>query len=325
MKAKTVKVKVSEYTVLGIDTSNYTSSAAVYFKDDIIQSKKLLPVKDGQVGLRQSDAVFFHTKQLAEVLNPLLLEYKAIDVIAVADKPRSIEGSYMPCFLVGENTGEILSAALGVPLFKFSHQEGHIAAALFSCKKTELLSNKFIALHLSGGTSEILLVENKGEPLPEIKIIGNTLDLNAGQAIDRTAVKMGLPFPGGRYIDELALKFSKKINTKTSTKGIDFSLSGIENKCSKMIEENVDKEEISAMCLSLILNNIEKCLLEAVKLYGDLPIIFSGGVSSSAFIRKNISKNFDSYFASPQFSADNAAGIAYLGRRVKNEGVRFKC
>ncbi len=316
---------MSKYTVLGLDTSNYTSSAAIYFDDQIIQSKKLLPVKEGQVGLRQSDAVFFHTKQLTEVLNPLLLTYKNIDVVAVADKPRNVKGSYMPCFLVGESTGRILSSALNASFYSFSHQEGHIAAALFSCDKTELLSKKFIALHLSGGTSEILLVENKGKSLPEIKIIGNTLDLNAGQAIDRTAVKMGLPFPGGKYIDELALKFSKRIKTKCSTKGIDFSLSGIENKCSKMIEENVDKEEISAMCLSLILNNIEKCLFEAVKIYGDLPIIFSGGVSSSSYIRKFLSKNLDSYFASPQFSADNAAGIAYLGRREKSESIRFKC
>ncbi len=311
-----VRQAVSNFTSLGIDTSNYTSSAAVFFDGQIEQSKKLLPVKDGQVGLRQSDAVFHHTKQLSEVLSPLLTKYQDIKVIGVSDKPRNVAGSYMPCFLVGMSTAKVLSDAKNIPLYSFSHQEGHVAAALFSCDKTKLLEKEFIALHLSGGTSEILHVKNTGDVRAKIEIIGKTLDLNAGQLLDRIALMLGFSFPGGKELDRLAMQYDKKIKTKTSVKGFDFSLSGVENIAKGMIEASIDKEEISATCLSYVLNNIEKSLENAVKEYENLPIIFSGGVSCSEYIRKHINKNFDSYFASASFSADNAAGTAYLAERM---------
>ena len=145
---------------LGIDTSNYTTSAALYNpeKGEIIQRKKLLPVKEGELGLRQSDAVFAHVKQLGEIVETLIDGNRyEIEAIGVSTRPRDIEGSYMPCFLVGDMVTKTLSSVLKTPRYEFSHQQGHIAAALFSAGRLDLMNEKFIAFHLSGGTTEALL------------------------------------------------------------------------------------------------------------------------------------------------------------------------
>ena len=124
--------------ILGIDTSNYTTSAAIFDEEkcEIIQQKKLLPVKEGELGLRQSDAVFAHVKQLGDIVEELFSEEKYnITAVGVSTRPRDIEGSYMPCFLVGDMVTKTVSSVLGVPRYEFSHQQGHIAAALFSAGK----------------------------------------------------------------------------------------------------------------------------------------------------------------------------------------------
>ena len=142
---------------LGIDTSNYTTSVALYDSatGEIAQKKQLLPVREGQLGLRQSDAVFHHTAQLHTLFGELLegVNPREIAAIGVSTRPRPVDGSYMPCFTVGENTAKILSAVLRVPLFVFSHQEGHIAAALYSAKRDDLFDKEFLAFHVSGGTT----------------------------------------------------------------------------------------------------------------------------------------------------------------------------
>lgn len=184
---------------LGIDTSNYTTSVAIYDGENILKNcKKLLPVKDGERGLRQSDAVFYHTNQLADVFDEAFDSFNGkLDAIAVSSRPRDVEGSYMPCFTVGVNSARILAKALKVPLYTVSHQAGHITAALYSAKKLELMNEKFIAFHVSGGTTEALLVQKGTENPLDIEIIAKTLDLNAGQLVDRVGVMLGLHFPCG--------------------------------------------------------------------------------------------------------------------------------
>ena len=95
---------------LGIDTSNYTTSVAVYDSEanKVYQTKKLLPVKQGELGLRQSDAVFHHTKQLPDMVELLFAEHDfAPEAVSVSVRPRNIEGSYMPCFLCGEGFARV--------------------------------------------------------------------------------------------------------------------------------------------------------------------------------------------------------------------------
>ena len=194
---------------LGLDTSNYTTSAAAFDAGAgvIWQVKRPLPVKEGELGLRQSDAVFFHTRQLPEVLErlredlggrPLLL-----DGVAASDRPRQAEGSYMPCFLAGTSQGQVLAETLQVPFYAFSHQQGHIAAACWSAGRLELLDEPTLAWHLSGGTTELLLVVPEEGNVRAARI-GGTTDLAAGQLIDRTGKLLHLDFPAGKALDKLA-------------------------------------------------------------------------------------------------------------------------
>lgn len=300
---------------LGIDTSNYTTSTALYNSDNntLFSHKKLLPVKLGACGLRQSDAVFHHVQQLPEVFKAAVAEQSApLTAIGVSTRPRDIEGSYMPCFTVGQTCAELLAAELKIPLYTFSHQSGHIAAALYSSNHLDWLNQTFLAFHVSGGTTEALLVQPDIKNIFNITICGETLDLNAGQLIDRTAVMLGLPFPGGKYIEELAQNYTEKIHVKATLKGTNCCLSGIENKCAEMLKRNEPKEKIAAYCLAYVeemLSQMCKVLLEK---YGDLPILFAGGVMSNTIIKTHLLQKYNAAFAQPAFSSDNAAGIALL-------------
>lgn len=298
---------------LGIDTSNYTTSAAL--NGAVTHNgKKLLPVEEGQIGLRQSEAVFHHTRQLPELLEEAFgkIPGKKLTAIGVSEKPRETEDSYMPCFLVGLAAARSLSAALGVPYYRFSHQQGHIAAALYSGGHTQLFSREFLAFHLSGGTTEALLVTPGEDGIPSCKLVASSLDLKAGQAIDRIGVAMGLPFPAGKYIDQLACSSQEKYKIKPALKGANMSLSGIQNKCENMLRRGDSKENTALYCMSYIISSIDGCLTELIKQYGSLPIVFSGGVSSNSLINRYFSEKYGACFTKPEFSSDNAFGTAVL-------------
>ncbi len=298
---------------LGIDTSNYTTSVALIDGDNkVIQKKRLLPVKDGERGIRQSDAVFHHTKAYPELLEELLKDVsEPITAIGVSVTPTTEKGSYMPCFLVGESVGTSLSSALKVPLFKFSHQQGHIAAALYSANKTELFNSKFIAFHVSGGTTDAVLCEAENNTL-KITPVASSNDLKAGQAVDRIGVKMGFLFPCGKELEKLALKSEKIYKNKIKLYDGDCSLSGLENKCLKMIENGESNEDTAKFLLTYIADTLSEMVKNIFSEYGELPLVFAGGVMSNSIIREIITSRFLAFFAEPEFSCDNAAGIAVL-------------
>lgn len=299
---------------LGIDTSNYTTSVALYNTDDnqVIMQKKLLPVRENVCGLRQSDAVFLHVKQLGDLVNKLMLDKNIkIQGIGVSAYPRNNEGSYMPCFLVGLMVADVLSAMLDVPKYEFSHQQGHIASALYSANRFDLFDKEFYAFHVSGGTTEGLKVKSCGYDM-EIELIAKTLDLNAGQVIDRIGVSLGLQFPCGKELEKLALNCDEKIKGKATVKGIDCCLSGLENQCEKLKLQEKSKEYIAKFCLESIKITIAKMTENIIKQYGEKDIIYAGGVMSNSIIRKYLETRFNGNFASAEFSTDNSAGIAIL-------------
>ncbi len=206
---------------LGIDTSNYTTSCALYDSESgsIIQKKKLLPVKSGEKGLRQSDAVFHHTQQLHILLNELFDEFEGkIEAVGVSSKPRDVEGSYMPCFSVGVNTAYSIASVIKKPVYEFSHQSGHIASAAYSADRLDLLNEEFIAFHVSGGTTEGLLVSPDYNKIISERIITETADINCGQAIDRCGVMLGLAFPCGPALEKLAESSANRIKPMISFK-----------------------------------------------------------------------------------------------------------
>lgn len=299
---------------LGIDTSNYTTSVAVLNAETgiIRQSKKLLPVKKGQAGLRQSDALFHHVNQFTEVSGKLLNNMENLKAIGVSAFPRNISGSYMPCFLAGKMAAEAISAVTGAKLYYTSHQAGHIAAALYSCKRLDLLHEPFIAFHLSGGTTDCLYCTPDEENIIDIQLFSSSLDLKAGQAVDRTGLMLGLDFPCGIELEKLAAKSGCEFKIKPSLKGNDCSLSGIENKCRKMLDDKALSEDIAKFCLTYIGKTVCAMAQKAQNALGKLPMVFAGGVMSNRYIREMILNEREAYFAEPEYSCDNAAGVAVI-------------
>ncbi len=298
---------------VGFDTSNYTTSVAVLDdSNNIIQQKQILTVKQGEKGLRQSDAVFQHTVNIPKLVSNL--DYSNIQGVGVSTRPRSIEGSYMPCFLVGQAVATGVAKTNNVSLYTTSHQVGHILAALYSCNKLDLVNERFIAFHLSGGTTEALIVEPDDDEVIKATLVAKSNDLKAGQAIDRVGVMLGMTFPCGKQLDELARTSQKEYKIKPSMNGCDCSLSGVENKAKQMLEKNEEGCDIAKFVLTYVANSVEAMLSKLVDEYGDLPIVFSGGVSSNSLLREKILSKFNAYFAKPEFSCDNAAGIAVYAK-----------
>ncbi len=306
---------------LGIDTSNYTTSAALFDTETgkAVHSKRLLPVKNGELGLRQSDAVFYHTKQLPGIIAALFEKsYGQISCIGVSAKPRNLEGSYMPCFLCGEGLADSLGAVMRLAVHKTSHQTGHILAALLSADRLDLVKSRFIAFHVSGGTTDCLLCEPDPDDIIKIIKVGSSLDLKAGQAVDRTGLMLGLSFPCGKELEELALKSSMNYRIKPVIKDGSCCLSGLENKCRKMLEDGESRENVANYCLSYIYESVKAMTAYSLEKHGSIPVVYAGGVMSDKIIRERLEKDFDSYFAEPDLSCDNAAGTAVFAALKEN-------
>ena len=304
--------------ILGIDTSNYTTSVALMYDDGelIANIKKPLPVGEGERGLRQSEAVFAHIKNIPSAMDEVkaFLDGRNPVAVGVSAKPRNLEGSYMPCFLSGVAVAEAISASLGVPIYRFSHQCGHVMAALYSSGSEELMNGRFAAFHVSGGTTELLLVKS-GELGFDTELVGGTKDLNAGQVIDRIGVFLGMPFPAGPHLERAALAYSGKIpSKKVSVDGTYANLSGLENMARKIYEESGDTGKTAAFIFEYLGNSIASMCDNLVSEYGNMPFVFAGGVMCNSIIKNKLKDRFDARFAEPPLSADNAVGITELTR-----------
>ena len=305
---------------IGIDTSNYTTSAAICTKDGLVVAnlKLPLPVRTGECGLRQSDAVFAHVKNLPTLMQNLSGELQGMKPVAigVSAAPRPCEGSYMPCFLSGIAAAQSFAAAADIPLLRFSHQEGHIMAATYSAGALHLLrEERFAAFHVSGGTTEVLLVTPHANGF-NIELFSATADINAGQAIDRIGVMLGLNFPCGKELERLAEKNGKRVpKSRISVKGGYCNLSGLENMATKLWQESGDASLVAAFTQQFIADTLIAMTKELDARIPSLPIVYAGGVMSNRYLQSRLAERANTYFAEPQFSADNAAGIALLCRK----------
>ncbi len=306
---------------LGIDTSNYTTSCASYCPQNgaFINSRRLLPVEQGSIGLRQSDALFHHTKALPDIISFACKDSDVINAIGVSDRPRPLSDSYMPCFLAGVSAASAISSAMGIPLYKFSHQAGHVAAALFSANKLDLIGQKFISFHISGGTTEALLTEYDKNEFFKTTIVAKSLDLKMGQAVDRVGVMMGLPFPAGKELDALSQSGSLPQKPRPSMKGADCSISGLENKAKQLLEKGTPKEDIALFTIAYLCETVDLMTYELKQEFGDIPFVFAGGVMSNTYIRKHITEKYGAFFASAELSSDNAVGTAVMTSILHNK------
>ena len=303
-------------SVIGIDTSNYTTSIAFFDGAGGENCSRLLPVRQGELGLRQSDAVFAHIKSLPELSGRLFSNVHTGDIraVGVSTRPRAVEGSYMPCFMVGYSHAKMLSDALQVPLVEVSHQQGHVAASLWSAECLELMDVPHLAWHLSGGTTELLLVEPEGKNVKCTRI-GGTTDISAGQLIDRTGQLLQLPFPAGKHLDALSKEASMKDVFKVKCSDMSFSLSGVQNKVQQFHSTHGNDVETAAYALRCVAKAVYLASEQALKAYPGLQIVFSGGVASNSMLRDVIAP-LNPIFSQPQYSTDNAMGVAVLAHRI---------
>ena len=304
----------------GIDTSNYTTSAAaVTVAGEVYYAKRPLQVALGDRGLRQSDALFCHTRDLREVIDEVLSQVRNhhgdfnLLSVGVSDRPRRVPGSYMPCFLAGVNAAAAAASLSQVPLFLFSHQEGHLEAARYGAalENNAIGSPRFLAFHLSGGTTELLLAEEDGAHY-RVRLLAQALDLTCGQFLDRCGVKLGLSFPAGAELEKLALsgEYKKKIHIPIKEDGI--NLSGFENQFDRLLSEGESRENLARFAFSVVIRAVSSLLDH----FGqeDLPVLFSGGVASSVLLHQAFNGE-RCHFSPPQFCSDNAIGTALLARK----------
>jgi len=305
---------------LGIDTSAYTSSAAVVNEQGelVAEKRSLLDVALGEKGLAQSEALFKHLQVLPGLLKEFPPElWPQIKGIGVSTAPRPVEGSYMPVFTAGQAIASSLAVALDAPLIFTTHQEGHLAAGLASL--TEKIAPQFLAVHLSGGTTEILIAKKTaGSGRFELTLLGGTTDLHAGQFIDRVGVRLGLPFPAGKELEKLAKKAAPGSASllPSSVKGYDLSFSGVETAARRLLEEGKKPADLARAVEGCIVRTLVKVLERAIEETALSQILFVGGVASNNYIRSELEKKLGGkariFWAKPEWSSDNAIGVAFL-------------
>lgn len=305
---------------LGIDTSCYTSSVAAIDDSGVKHFKKMLDVKKGECGLRQADAVFQHVKNLPLLFDELKKEIVVSDydevVVTVSARPRNVENSYMPVFLSGQSFARVVADVLSARYFEVSHQDGHIMAAIHSCGIYDLIKEPFLTYHLSGGTSELLLTRFNGKGF-DCKIVGGTKDIPAGQFIDRIGVKMGLSFPCGKQLDEIATEYSgEKPKVKTCVKDAYINFSGEETRYRRLLDEGTDEKEVAFCVMKCISDSVKKSVLQAREMHDVKHVLMVGGVSSSRFMRNSFADFEDVHFAAPELCTDNAIGVCKMGERI---------
>lgn len=305
---------------LAFDTSNYTTSIALLDGEKLHAVRRLLPVAQGEMGLRQSQALFHHVKALPELMEELTTQvgdFPKITTVGVSTRPRGVEGSYMPCFLAGESMARSIATLHGATYYQTSHQQGHLAAALWSLGRLDLMDQPFFAWHLSGGTTELLQVAPQQGTFA-VEQIGGSSDISAGQLVDRTGGKLGFEFPSGREVSQLAgLEKGSLPPYPLKLEGLSFSLSGMENKVDSFLHAQQPHEDICRFVLDTLAKGLQKTTRQAREQFGNLPTLYCGGVASSQRLRQKLGGGL---FPEADYCTDNAVGVAVLAQLATQAG-----
>ena len=304
---------------VGVDTSNYTTSVACVSEEGIVfERRTVLSVALGERGLRQSDAVFQHVRNLPPLIDELFfsIDRAKIRAVAVSAKPTDAAESYMPAFLSGKLAASAIANALDVPLLQTTHQAGHVRAAMLG-NELDLTDSSFLAMHLSGGTTDLLEVSIAGGLLGEIERIGGSEDLHAGQFVDRVGVKIGLPFPSGVALEQLAnTAVDRSLRLPSSVRGLYCSFSGMESQAMRLLEAGAEHRAVAYAVYDAMARTFSKILNTAQECTGRSTILLSGGVSGSLLLRSLLETRLNKtlLYAKPGLSSDNAVGTALLAR-----------
>jgi len=304
---------------LGVDTSNYTTSVSCVSNEGIVfERRTMLSVPLGGRGLRQSDAVFQHVRNLPPLIEDMIgaIDHASVAAVAVSAKPTGAEQSYMPVFLAGKLAATSIASSLNVPLFETTHQAGHVRAAMLG-QEERFSDSQFLAMHLSGGTTDLLLVHHEDGQIGEIERIGGCEDLHAGQFVDRIGVRLGLPFPSGVSLEALARSaLDQSIKLPASVKALNCSFSGQESQCQRWIDGGASGESVAYAVYDCMARTLTKILTNAFAETGCKFALLSGGVSGSLLLRELLQNRLKEklYYAKSGLSSDNAVGTALLAR-----------
>ena len=321
MHASLIRNKALSGQYIGIDTSCYTTSAACAENGSIVSDKRaMLRVASGERGLRQSDGVFQHVRNLAEIVPAVMADAERANIraVAVSVRPRPEEDSYMPVFLAGKASAYALSQGLGVRVYELSHQQGHVGAALKG--NEQLMDKPFLGMHISGGTTEIFTVSDG----MRIKLIGGCDDLHAGQLVDRIGVAMGMSFPSGKHMERLASQFSGELKLRLPVwvRGCRCSFSGTESAAQRLIQSGACQTELAYAVYDAMARTFHKLIVNAACDTGIDCALIAGGVASSGLLRSMLTErmskmgHIDVRFGEPALSSDNAAGIALMAEDI---------
>lgn len=311
---------------LGLDTSAYTTSLAIVDQDESLVCDQRLPLKvePGALGLRQSDAIFAHLTNLPKLWDKrtALIDRKLIKAVAVSARPRPVEGSYMPVFRVCEAFGLFLSQAMSLIFLSSTHQEGHLMAGFWSAG---LKQGRYLVVHLSGGTTEIIASEEISPGKFKLQLLGGTEDLNAGQFVDRLGNALGLTFPAGPGLEKLAATGkTESIKLPVAVKGGSISFSGPSSHAERLLQQGWPASDLTRAIEVCITDSV----VEAINNIAPVPdqydgLLAVGGVMANQFIRERVQNklvNWPVFFARPEFSSDNAVGLAV--QAVRTSGTK---
>lgn len=311
--------------ILAIESSCDDTAAAVLLNDkvlsNVVANQEIHQQYGGVVPELASRA---HQQNIVPVVSAALrsanIDKNEVSAIAFTSGP-GLLGS----LLVGTSFATSFALGLDIPLIDVNHMQAHILAHFIDEKGYDMPSFPFIALTISGGHTQIVRVDNYFE----MTVLGETIDDAVGEAFDKSAKLMGLPYPGGPLIDKYAAKGNPKAFafTKPRVKGLDFSFSGLKTQILYFLQRNTEKdpdfitsnlEDICASIQHTIVTIILDKLELAVKQTGITQIAIGGGVSANTGIRKALmdtekSKGWKTFLPKFEYTTDNAAMIGIAG------------
>ena len=309
--------------ILGIESSCDETAASVVENGRTVLSNVIASqVEEHKIygGVVPEIASRRHTEAICNVVEKALSDAKCtisdIDAIAVTYAPGLIGA-----LLVGVNYAKGLSYSTGIPLVPVHHLRGHIAANYISCEEIE---PPFMALVVSGGHSHIVNVKS----YTDFEIIGRTRDDAAGEAMDKAARTVGLPYPGGVNLDKISVngdenKYKFPV-PKVSDSKYDFSFSGLKTFAVNLVHnasqkgEEVKPEDLGASFIKAVTDLLVSHTMEAIKDTGSTKLVLAGGVSANSRLRRVVAnacekQNIQLFLPDLKYCGDNAAMIASQG------------